>query len=102
MPYQTVCNASPKKEILEDLKELKALVENLPDHLGDGEFKTQIFEIVDQIQDIVPYTSHAPALRKLVAHFGDAYYFFNKTGDSCFLADFLSSAKSLETLISSE
>ena len=102
MTHHAACNASPEKGALEDLRELKSLVANLPDHAGDVEFQTQVFELVDQLQDLCLHTHYGSALRKLVAHFGDAYFFFNKTGDPCLLTDFLHDAKRAETLISSK
>lgn len=99
MTKHTFCYTEAEKEALRDLLELEELVSQIPSHVGDVELQTQIFETVEQLQDVCPYTAHSGMIRKLVACFGDAYFFFNKTGDVCFLTDFMTEIKQAESIL---
>ncbi len=85
-----------EREALEELQELEDLAADLPQHHGDLQYELMIAEIVDQLQDVCPKVKQAAALRKLVAQFGDAYFFYNETGDFCLLTDFLHEAQEAE------
>lgn len=99
MSYPKFCYTEVEAEALKDLQELEGLVPHIPTHEGDAEFQYQVYELIEQLQDLCPYTSHSSMIRKLVAHFGDAYFFFNKTGDICFLTDFISEIKQAESTL---
>jgi hypothetical protein len=100
MTKHTFCYTEPEVEALRDLLELEALVSQIPTHVGDLELQTEIFETVEQLQDLCPHTPHSSMIRKLVACFGDAYFFFNKTGNVCFLTDFMTEIKQAEAVLS--
>lgn len=99
MSNHMFCYTEAHVEALRDLAELESLVPYISKHEGDSEFQNQLFEIVEQLQDLCPYTSHAALIRKIVAQFGDAYFFFNKTGDVCFLTDFVNEIKQAESVL---
>jgi len=99
MTYPKFCYVEAEEEALRDLQELQGLVPHIPTHQGDAEFQSQVYEIIEQLQDLCPYTPHSAMIRKLVAHFGDAYFFFNRTGDICFLTDFMSEIKQAESTL---
>ncbi len=98
--YHRACVLDPDQEALQDLKELEGLIPQIPAHEKDAEFHAQLYDLVEQIRDVCPYTSQPKLIRGLVAHFGDAYFFFNKTGDVCFLSALLAEIKAAETAIS--
>ncbi len=91
------CYSKIEEEALSDLRELRQLVFHLPNYKGDIEFQQQLFELVDQLQDLCPYSPCANLIRKLVARFGDAYFYYNQTGDLCFLTDFIKEASIAES-----
>lgn len=99
MPKHTFCYKEPEKEALRDLIELEELVSEIPQHKKDPLLQAEIYELVDQLQDLCPYTAQAQMIRKLIACFGDAYFFFNKTGNVCFLTDFVNEIKRVETVL---
>ena len=77
---------SSEEELLE---ELESLVPQVSDHSEELDYQLMMAEIVDHIQDTCPVLRQSAALRKLVAPFGDAYFFYNQAGDFCLLTDFL-------------
>lgn len=91
------CSANVEEEALRDLQEVEQLVAYIPKHKDDTEFQGHLFELIDQLQDLCPYTTRGGLIRKLVAQFGDAYFYFNQTGDLCFLTDFVKTAHSAES-----
>lgn len=97
MTNHTFCYTNAEVEALRDLIELEALVSEIPGHIGDEELQAHIYETVEQLQDLSLFIPQAGMIRKIVACFGDAYFFFNKTGDVCFLTDFISEIKHAET-----
>lgn len=102
MTNRMFCYTQAEEEALRDLMELETLVTEIPAHIGEPEFQAQVYDTVEQLQDLCPYTAHAGMIRKIVACFGDAYFFFNQTGDVCFLTDFLSEIKQAEVTLSAD
>jgi hypothetical protein len=100
MSKHTFCLSSLEEEILRDMEEVEALVAQLPKHLEDESFKAEIFEAIEELRDLGPYSGHSAMIRKLVACFGDAYFFFNQTGNLCLLTDFLSQIRFAERTVS--
>ncbi len=74
-----------EQEALEDLQELEFLAAQIPEHQREIGFELMMAELVDHIQDASPKIRQEAALRKIVAQFGDAYFFYNQTGDFCLL-----------------
>jgi hypothetical protein len=60
------------------------------------EFELMLAEIIDQIQDVCPNLRQVASLRKSVAQYGDAYFFYNQSGEFCLLTDFLQDPKEIE------
>ncbi len=56
---------------------------------NDLHFHLMMAELVDQLQDATPLQRQSASLRKSVACFGDAYFFYNPKGEFCLLTDFL-------------
>lgn len=82
-------NSKPlDEEVLEGARELEALVSIIPESSEELNFQLMMVEIVDQIQSASSIKRQSAALRKLVARFGDAYFFYNPAGEFCLLADF--------------
>lgn len=83
-----------EEEVLQDLTELEGLVQYIPEHKGDATFQSHIYDLVDILQELCPFSKQEVLIRKLVAQFGDAYFFYNQTGDLCLLTDFVNDARS--------
>ena len=62
-------------------------------------FELMLAEIIDQIQDVCPNVRQVASLRKSVAQYGDAYFFYNQSGEFCLLTDFLQDPKEIESLV---
>jgi hypothetical protein len=62
-------------------------------HENDLHFHLMMAELVDQLQDATPIERQTASLRKMVSRFGDAYFFYNQTGEFCLLTDFLQEVK---------
>lgn len=90
------CPIRPDEEALQDLQELESLIPEIPFHTEDHKFQMKVYETVELLQEVCPYTRAESVIRRLLAQFGEAYFFFNKTGDLCFLTDFVKSAKEAE------
>ncbi|MBS0625828.1 MAG: hypothetical protein JSS32_07250 [Verrucomicrobia bacterium] len=90
------CPIDPEEEALLDLQELEALAAEIPFHTEDHQFQMKVYETVELLQEVSPFSQAESTIRRLIAQFGEAYFFFNKTGDLCFLTDFVSSAKNAE------
>jgi len=56
---------------------------------SDLHFHLMMTELVDQLQDAPMIQRNKASLHKMVACNGDAYFFYNETGDFCLLTDFL-------------
>ncbi len=52
-------------------------------------FQLMMAELIDQLQDAPKDARQCSKLRGIVAEFGDAYFFYNQTGDLCLLTGFL-------------
>jgi hypothetical protein len=87
---------SPEQEVLEDLQELEFLAAQIPQDEEEIGYELMMAELVDRIRDVCPKVRQASALRKLVAQFGDAYFFYNQTGDFCLMTDFLLESNEVE------
>ncbi len=55
----------------------------------DLRYQMKVFNLVEKFQDAVPYLKSGSRMRRLLAEYGEAYFFFNKTGELCFLTDFV-------------
>jgi hypothetical protein len=58
-------------------------------HENDLHFQLMMAELVDQLEEATPFQRQSASLRKMVARFGDAYFFYNPQGDFCLMTDFL-------------
>lgn len=75
-----------EKEVLQDSEQIASYTHQSPE---EGLFQSPLFELVDQLEDLSPYLRESTLVRKLIAPFGDAYFYFNQMGDLCFLTDFV-------------
>ena len=62
-------------------------------HSDDHRFQMKVYETVELLQEVCPFSQAESTIRRLVAQYGEAYFFFNKTGNLCFLTDFVKPAK---------
>ena len=68
---------------------IKAKEEEKRAQNNDLHFHLMMAELVDQLQEATPLQRQSATLRKVVARFGDAYFFYNPKGEFCLLTDFL-------------
>ncbi|MBX9744529.1 MAG: hypothetical protein K2X08_04890 [Chlamydiales bacterium] len=59
----------------------------------DHRFQMKVYETVELLQDACPFLQTDSVIRRLLAQFGEAYLFFNQTGELCFLTDFVKPTK---------
>lgn len=59
------------------------------DHKGGAQ--STLFELVIELQ--YSRSRNLAAIRKAVAPYGDAYFYFNSSGDLCLVTDFIKIAK---------
>lgn len=59
----------------------------------DHRFQMKVYETVELLQDACPFLQTDSIIRPLLAQFGEAYLFFNQTGELCFLTDFVKPTK---------
>ena len=63
----------------------------------DHRFQMKVFEAIELLQDACPVSQTESTIRRSLAPFGEAYLFFNQTGELCFYTDFVKSIKSEKT-----
>jgi hypothetical protein len=56
---------------------------------NDLHFHLMMAELVDQLQEATLLQRQSAVLKKTVARFGGAYFFYNPKGEFCLLTDFL-------------
>jgi hypothetical protein len=59
----------------------------------DHRFQMKVYETIELIQDSCPFLQTESTIRRLLAQYGEAYLFFNHTGELCFLTDFVKPVK---------
>ncbi len=59
----------------------------------DHRFQMKVYEAVELIQDACPFLQTESTIRRVLAQYGEAYLFFNQTGELCFLTDFVKPVK---------
>lgn len=55
----------------------------------DHRFQMRVYETIELIQDSCPFLQTESTIRRVLAQYGEAYLFFNQTGELCFLTDFV-------------
>lgn len=60
----------------------------------DHRFQMKVIETIELLQDACPVSQAESAFRRSLAQFGEAYIFFNQTGELCFFTDFVKSSHS--------
>lgn len=78
---------SSEEDFLE-FREVETSVLEVSCYTEDHRFQMKVYETVELLQEICPYTQAESTMRRLIAQYGEAYFFFNKTGGLCFLTDF--------------
>ena len=76
-----------KKEMLSsnlDEREIGSLLKT-----DDHRFQMKVYETIELIQDACPFLQAESTIRRVLAQYGEAYLFFNHTGELCFLTDFV-------------
>jgi hypothetical protein len=90
--------SSLEQELIEELKELELLLSPTPKPQEEVGFELMMAELIDQIQDVCPNLRRVSSLRKSIAQYGDAYFFYDQKGDFCFLTDFLQDPREIESV----
>lgn len=57
----------------------------------DHRFQMKVFEAIELLQDACPVSQTESTIRRSLAQYGEAYLFFNQTGELCFFTDFVKS-----------
>ena len=55
----------------------------------DHRFQMRVYETIELLQDACPVTQAESTIRRSLAQYGEAYLFFNQTGELCFFTDFV-------------